>query len=280
MRVTSKAIAAAMIWWSSCAGAAAQSDAAPTPAAEADDAKSDFAESIQPYKLAFPDDPAAPIVRADKPLLLWSNPIRKTTAGAVYLFTSDGRPQAAVCIYPTPDGLDHEWHSLAERPIIAQRDGVIVWQPATGIERHPLSQTRPPAASPTVRLREMRSLARRFEAQITPPNKSPSPLRLLAAPLYRDPPAAEGGEVIDGAIFAFVLGTDPEVLLRIEARDRAADASERGGPGEPSAQWFYSLARMSMVPMQVKLDDQVAWSTGWSRRDPTQTYHTITDLRR
>jgi hypothetical protein len=54
----------------------------------------------------------------------------------------------------------------------------------------------------------------------------------LSTPLYRyeKPP----GDVLEGAVFAFVLGTDPELLLVLEARR-----------DEGATVWQYALARMT-----------------------------------
>jgi hypothetical protein len=46
------------------------------------------------------------------------------------------------------------------------------------------------------------------------------PLRLMPTPLMRYQDASVG--VIDGSVFAFVLATDPELLVLIEAVDEAA----------------------------------------------------------
>ena len=68
-------------------------------------------------------------------------------------------------------------------------------------------------------------------------------MRLLPQPLYRyestDP------EVIDGAVFSFVTsaGTDPEILLVIEARGTGAGS----GPS-----WQYGLGRFSDLDLWVK----------------------------
>lgn len=37
----------------------------------------------------------------DHPVLSWTNPERNTSAGALFLWTLQSRPKAAMCIYPT-----------------------------------------------------------------------------------------------------------------------------------------------------------------------------------
>ena len=62
----------------------------------------------------------------------------------------------------------------------------------------------------------MRSLADGFRASDDFGGKGWSELRLLPTPIarYGEP----GTKLLDGALFAFVLGTDPEVFLFLEAR--------------------------------------------------------------
>ncbi|MBW3542294.1 MAG: hypothetical protein KY476_18660, partial [Planctomycetes bacterium] len=96
-----------------------------------------------------------------------------------------------------------------------------------------------------LRLKQMRDAARRFSAEIDDTRTDKSgvrrPLRMLTAPLYRyDSPA---DPIIDGAIFGFVLGSDPEACLVLEARQ------EEGGPA-----WHYLWARMNGSEMTARLD--------------------------
>src|SRR5262249_6419104 len=70
----------------------------------------------------------------------------------------------------------------------------------------------------------------------------------------RPPGNDEADRLVDGAIFAFAQGTDPEILLVLEAR------SEKGKPI-----WQYALARFSDLPLVVKHKDTEVW------RVPTST---------
>src|SRR5262249_28285332 len=74
-------------------------------------------------------------------------------------------------------------------------------------------------------------------------------LRLLPAPLFRYPSAKTG--VIDGAIFTLVstAGTDPEVLLVIEARE------DKG-----KTRWEYACGRFSDRDLYVQRNDKDVWS--------------------
>src|SRR5947199_236570 len=71
-------------------------------------------------------------------------------------------------------------------------------------------------------------------------------LRLLDQAVYKY--GAGDGGLLEGGLFAFVVGTDPEVLLVIEARER-----------EEGRRWHYALARMNRDAMRVRHKDQEVW---------------------
>ncbi len=109
---------------------------------------------------------------------------------------------------------------------------------------------KPPAADANARLRQFKTLVKRFSSyQIFAPKQQREELRLLVQPLYRYSDLENG--VRDGALFAFALGTNPEVLLFLEARD------EEGG--KPA--WYYGLARRgSTAEVHGLLDDKDVWT--------------------
>ncbi len=74
-----------------------------------------------------------------------------------------------------------------------------------------------PATTPAERLRQMRDLAREFHI-VMETESGRSDLRLLTQPVYRYEAKT------DGALFAFVLTTDPEAWLLIEERERRGNA--------------------------------------------------------
>lgn len=208
-----------------------------------------------------------PLALVEQPILKWTNPERRTMSGSMFLWTENGLPAATMCIYPAKNDLfDHEFKSLSLATLDASRNGRVVWKPKDpGIVYQPLAGAPIPGKNRSARLSQMRLLSREFTANIVNPNISPKPLRMLAAPLYRYPEAGGDGEVIDGAIFAFVHGTDPELLLMIEAvRDDDGDAS-----------WRYAPARMSMVPLEVRHDERRVWFMSWAAVSPKRGYYTV-----
>jgi hypothetical protein len=97
----------------------------------------------------------------------------------------------------------------------------------------------------------MRTLAAEFSAVLTDYRRNNSgerqALRMLTQPMYRYQSTMD--ELIDGSLFAFVLGTDPEVFLLLEAR-RTKDG----------ARWQFGLARMNNDSLAVMHHDTEVWS--------------------
>ena len=134
----------------------------------------------------------------------------------------------------------NEFHSLALGKLTAERDGKTVWSPYRGgLELKPIPGAPAPADSAAARLRQMRALAQEFTGRQTNRAGVDSDMRLLAQPLYRYENTK--GDLIDGGLFGFVQGTDPEVFLLIEAR------RPRGGAPE----WCFGATRMHGIDLRL-----------------------------
>lgn len=225
--------------------------------------KNRFAELAGRITIAPAGHPDKRFLPLPQPALSWSNPARQTTAGAMFLWTAAGRPQVALCAYPNGEQvIDLEFQSLSEHPLAGNIDAQQLWQPGEGgVHWKSLPDAPHPARTPNQLLRQMRSIARAFSAKLVPPNKNPIELRLLETPVYRydlskKPANADddtNARLIDGAVLTFVQGTDPEVLLLLEAVD-----------GANGRTWRYALARMSIVPTQVYHQNSLVWETQWA----------------
>jgi hypothetical protein len=203
------------------------------------------------YRFVRDDDPPAKIELREKPILKWSNPTEGALFGSVVLWTVDGRPEAAASIYRWYTG-KKEFHaelkSLSTHPLKATREKEPAWETGeSDIKFHELAHDSPPADREGRRAQQMRDIARRFAADLVHPRKGRNALRLLPQPVYRYEKLPK--ELLDGALFAFVQGTDPEVFLLIEAEKTA------GG-----ARWRYAASRMNMFELHLALDDKEVWS--------------------
>src|SRR5262249_50154554 len=109
------------------------------------------------------------------------------------------------------------------------------------------------ADSASQRLTQIRTIARSFAAESRTRDGQTWELRLLPTPLLRY--EAPQAQILDGALFAMVssAGTDPEVLLLIEARHPADD--------EKAWQWHAAALRFSDKDIAVKRNDKLLWSS-------------------
>jgi hypothetical protein len=213
-----------------------------------------------------------------EPVFEWSNPVRSgVQQGVVFLWLRDGRPAALGCIFSQPAQLPgrrvfHEFHALdTEKLLVSRPNALNEWKPQAGLERKELPDAGAPATAAGARLVQMRRLAEEFTGHETDNEGKRWDLRLLPAPLYRYPEARSG--VIDGALFTLVstAGTDPEVLLLIEARE--ADGKPR---------WEYACGRFSDRSLYVQRKEKEIWSsvrneTNVHTHDPLHLYRAYAD---
>lgn len=176
-------------------------------------------------------------------LLNWSNPIRNAPAGAVFLWTVEGRPRLIASTYSYRDGIEQELSSLSEHAMALNQGKVGEHRFTPGIEWKEMPKVEPPHKQRTLRLVQMRRMAERFRVTIIA--KETSDARLLTQPIYRT--SAE--DKVECAIFAFVQGTDPEAVLLIEAAETNA--------------WRYAFARMTSVRVTADLDNERVCDLAW-----------------
>lgn len=230
-----------------------------------------YHDATRKEKLALEPDPA----------YVWTNPVRsRGQDGAVFVWTVRGRAEVVATFfsYPAtgPRNLNHELHSLSLSVLDVSREGANTWKPlAPGIQLRPIAGAPAPASTPGQRLVQMRALNREFSVSTRDAEDRHWDLRLLPKPLYRyestDP------DTLDGAVFTFVTsaGTDPEILLVLEARKPAAGASPV---------WQYALARFTDLNYSVRHRSQEVASGAllphdMPEQDPQHRYRAFRDRR-
>lgn len=193
-------------------------------------------------------------------LELRGEPVMRWTSGGdgngdVYVWTHQGAAAIVGCIFSAPLGengrvIYHEFHSFASNPLCAGERGGSRWlAQEPGMKLEPVPDAPIPAENQARRLTQMRDLARRFASQAYIQN-SKWEMRLLTQPIYRYEISDENLPVVDGAVFTFVwtAGTDPEVLLAIEAR-----RTDQG------VRWFYAPARFTNREAWVQYQGREVW---------------------
>jgi hypothetical protein len=239
-----------------------------------------YLKEVSDYTMAVEPEPNQALELKKEPVFEWSNPVRSgVQQGVVFLWLRERRPAALCSVFSEPEGrlhgrkVIHEFHALDPEKLIVTRpkEALNQWKPEAGLPRKQLDDAPAPAATAAARLLQMRRLAQEFSGDSIDDKGKHWELRLLPAPLYRYPEARSG--VIDGALFTLVstAGTDPEVLLLLEAR-------EAGG----KLRWEYACGRFSDRSLYMQRKEKEVWSmvrseTNTFLHDPLHTYRTYAD---
>jgi hypothetical protein len=233
-------------------------------------------KSVHWYDLFQGEDSTTPLT--PQPVLRWRNVIRGQEGEAMMVvWAHNGRPLAMCSIYPWEGKMSHEFDSLSRiNKVIARDKERVIWSPETaGVEFKEMPEAPKPAKTPAERLRQMKAIAERFKATMTgwqADNSDREQLRLLTRPLVRydltnakdpDPP------LIDGALFGYVIGTDPEVVLVLEAVGTVEKAN-----------WEYAFVRSTSGGLEVKLGNDVIWTAtkAPANRNPKLPHFTMQRL--
>lgn len=161
----------------------------------------------------------------------WTDPTRPFSGGALWVCKSGGRPVAVLGI-ELYAAWSLEFVSLSTG-LVEAHDDSLRWRPQkAGVKHSEIAGAPAPAGDETQRMRQMKDILRRISAREFYDNKHYA-LRLLAHPIDRYTDPASG--VVDGAVFIYANGTNPEILLLIEAR--------RNDKGTPT--WAYAAAPLS-----------------------------------
>ena len=227
-------------------GQHADASTSPKPATEAVD---DFKADARQYIISLDARPKENFTLQEAPLLHWGNPARTGEDGAIFVWMLDGRPQVigSVFTYRMPNVIrrKHEYHSLAAGPLTANYRGQQVWAPRTaGVTWQILPDAPPVSTTPRGRLSQMKTLARRFSATLERRTGEKDELRLLPQPLLH---YETTDKKLDGALFSFSLGTDPEAILLLEANLN----------GE--IQWQYAFARYHVLDLRASYQGREVW---------------------
>lgn len=186
-----------------------------------------------------------------KPVLRWTNNERDSqSVGVVVLWIDRGQPTAAMATYNWMGGIYHEFDLLSRSSVVAKQDGAAIWQPKMGLKFQQIPDAPAVEMNALTRLRQMKEISEQFEATMLgwrSDNSDRAELRRLPRELFRYQP--ESTDVIDGAVFGFVLGTDPEALLLIEA------VKQKEQP-----EWQFAFVRQTSGSLEGRHKNHVVWT--------------------
>lgn len=235
-----------------------------TPGRANEDRATSFLANVRKYVIQIPKN-GTQLTLNEKSLLNWTNPVRRQERGAIYVWTQGGRPLviSSAFTYELGDRVreKHEFHSLADVELIATYDGTLAWNPKSrGITWTDFQDAPRPASSHRTRLLQMRQLATRFRAVLTDPKDEKTELRLAPRPLLEYAAPKEG--ITDGVLLSFVVATDPEALLLIEAFDQQRD-------GMAAVGFRYAFARFHYWELTALEHDRKVWEAPLDRSHET-----------
>jgi hypothetical protein len=190
------------------------------------------------------------------PCLRWTNPVGTSADGVVAVYAHNGgRPAALAQFFLTGrNRWVNEFTIIPDSDVTIMRSGRVFWKPSQYVCKFSdLPQAPTPAASPVLRLAQMRAIAADFSVtDYFGPKATRQDLRLLTQPVYR---YSEAGALLDGAVFIFALTTDPECCLLVEAyRD------------DKGSRYRYALGPMSIYQLEARHKDKPVWEI--ERRTP------------
>lgn len=210
----------------------------------------EFADSIKVYGDL---EKTSLATLVEKPIFKWGNPQREAMGGVAYVWTYEGKPIATIGLWTyddTPATDSYEVQSLSENPFATSYAAWTTNEP--GAMFRPIRDASAPADSERRRLIQMRQLARKYFSATVYGEQKWEPLRLLPTPVYRykeTPP-----EIIDGAMFSFAQGTDPEVFLLLEARELRGKKT-----------WHYAYGNQTSGSVRADFNGKQVWSNDESK---------------
>jgi len=195
------------------------------------------------------NDQWSKVERIEKALLFYGDHTRNNDRGSVWGWGRNGRPLALLEL----------WQSLTDRTrwyfavcntsggkLRASRAGAPWWgENSSAAELQDIPGAPVPSADAPQRQRQMKLLAQKFTGhQFWDPMNTRYDLRRLERPLcsYRD----EAGGVLEGGLFTLANGTNPEIMLFLEARV---------DPGNPSKSvWQFTVGRLAHAELHLEYE--------------------------
>lgn len=180
---------------------------------------------------------------AEKPLLRYSDAARGLQDASVWRLGEKGRPLALLTLeaYKRPDQparMIYEFTLVSNKQLSLKSPHGITWDPpVTETQAKEVPDAPKPADNKARRLVQMKELIRRF-AVVEFYDQTRTECRLMSRPIdrYEDMEA----KIVDGAIFTFAHGTNPEAAVLLETDGQ---------------QWTFQVARLTSAGVEVKISD-------------------------
>jgi hypothetical protein len=216
-------------------------------------------KAMKKYEVILDEDENKRATLNDKVLLRWSNPLGDVDDGlmSVYSTGPNARPAMIAHLYfhgPALNGLEmQEFADIHPGKVELRRGTREIWSPASRYSKfRELPDAPKPSDNAALRLSQIKKMADRFQIVdgFRETNREPTPhvLRMLSRPTCRY--GSPEQEILDGALFTFVVSTDPEACLLIEIHRGKDDV----------ARWQYMVVPMTIFSLDARLDGQSVWT--------------------
>lgn len=192
----------------------------------------------------------------ETPLFRYHDARRDILDAALWGYGRQGRPAALMKTEAYRIDSGEKWvfclASLSDGIInAAWDDGATYRAKQPGLELKDIPNAPRPAASANLRLIQIKRLTERVAAQIQNAEDDREPMRLMPTPICRYDD--KDGGLIDGAIFGYTMGTNPDVLLVIELHEQ-----------DGRQQWRCGAAGMTSAGFAVLLDGSEFLRQEWT----------------
>ncbi|MBC7964350.1 MAG: DUF1583 domain-containing protein, partial [Fuerstia sp.] len=204
--------------------------------------------------------------RLEKPVVV--HQMGDFTYGPVYLWIlPNGRPAAIGTVQLHKNGETEtyreidEFHSLHSSPLKMLENRREKWDVLMpGLNWQKLAEAPEPAKTAEEMWEQASKLTQRFSSAIGGPDQPGAPL--MKSPMYQYQ-FEENGRRLAGALHAFAIGTDPEVLLSLEVRPDQ--------DGQP--RWHFAGASYTNKDTFLLLDGKQVWSEAPARFSPDYRHY-------
>lgn len=193
----------------------------------------------------------------ETPLFRYHDARREILDAALWGYGTKGRPAALMKTEAYKVETGEKWvfcfASLSDQIVSASwADGATYQATRPGLELRDLPGAPRPAPSANLRLIQIKRLTERFSAEIQNAEDDREPMRLMPTPICRyDNPEAG---LIDGAVFGYTMGTNPDVVLVIELHEE-----------DGAKQWRCGAAGMTSAGFTLRLDQSEVLRQEWDQ---------------
>jgi hypothetical protein len=201
------------------------------------------------------------VKRFEKPLLFYGDATRENDRGSVWGWGDKGRPVALLELFQGVNNRTKWVAALCNTSggkIRARRGGDPWWREnSSASELQDIPGAPAPLTEGPQRQRQLKQLAQKFTGhEFWDPNNSRFELRRLERPLhiYRD----EDSGLLEGGLFTLANGTNPEIMLFIEARVSPKEKSK--------TVWQFTVGRSAHAELHLEYDGKEVFSG--PRADP------------